>query len=72
MKNKFSESVMELLRQRLGLEEDDTSRDNEINSYSMNEAFDEVLIWNGIIGYGNEIRSLIDDIYGLCIDDFNE
>lgn len=37
--NKYSESVMEYVRQRLGLEKYDNSMDNEINELSPNEVF---------------------------------
>ena len=65
----YPEYIMRKLRQRLGLEEDDTSRDTEINMYSPNEAFEEILIWEGFIGWSEIIKSWIEDIYKV---DLNE
>lgn len=65
----YPENIMRKLRQRLDLEEDDTSRDKEINMYSPNEAFEEVLLWEGFIGYTEYIKMWIEDIYKV---DLNE
>ena len=66
--NKYPEHIMKVLRQRLDLEEDDTSRDDFLNIYSPSEAFEEMLIWEGIIGYANTIKYWIESIYGIDID----
>ena len=66
--NKYPEHIMKVLRQRLGLDEDDTLRDDEINIYSPSEAFEEVLNWEGILGYANTIKWWIESIYGIDID----
>lgn len=68
MENKYPEDIMEILRQRLGLEEDDTSRDSEINTYTPSEAFEEVCNWEGFLGYASTIKSWIEDIYGIDLD----
>ena len=67
--DKYSEYIMAALRQRLDLEADDTSRDKEINSYSPNEAFEELLAWEGFIGYARHIKMWIKDIYGIDLDE---
>jgi len=59
------EYIMQKVRQRLGLEEWDTSRDDEINDMSHDLLFDHVLEWEGIIGYGLSIHGWIRDIYGI-------
>ena len=69
MESKCPEEIMQILRERLGIEPDDTSRDSEINTYSCNEAFEEVLTWEGFLGYKRTIISWINDIYGI---DLNE
>ena len=71
MKNKFQEYIMAKLRQRLDLEADDTSRDTEINEYSCNEAFEELLAWEGFHGYTIHIKMWIEDIYGIDLNEFN-
>ena len=63
--NKYPEHIMAILRQRLGLKINDTSKDVEINLYSPNEAFEEVLLWEGFIGYFYTIKKWIKDIYGI-------
>lgn len=67
--NKYPEYITAALRQRLDLEADDTSRDMEINEYSSNEAFEELLAWEGIIDYAHHIKMWVKDIYGV---DLNE
>ena len=67
--NKYPENIMRYLRQRKGLEPDDTTCDDEINLMTPNEAFEEVLMWDGLIGHGYKIKSWIEDIYGI---DLNE
>lgn len=67
--NKFPENIMRYLRQRKGLEPDDTTCDNEINTLTSNEAFEEVLEWEGICNYAYTIKRWIEDIYGI---DLNE
>lgn len=68
IENKYPEDIMKTLRQRLGLKADDTSRDNLINSYSLSDAFDEMLKWEGIIGYTSTIKYFIESIYGIDLD----
>ena len=69
MENRYPEYIMAALRQRLDLEADDTSRDEEINLYSPDEAFEELLLWEGLIGYCNHIKMWIEDIYGVNVDE---
>lgn len=60
--------IMEKVRQHLGLEPYDTSRDEEINSMSHRSILDHCLEWEGIIGYTGQIIGWIDDIYGVSLD----
>ena len=64
---KYPDYIMAKVRQHLGLEEDDTSRDAEINRMSPNSLFDHCLEWEGIIGYGGSLRQWINDIYGVSL-----
>lgn len=70
--NKYSENVMEYVRQRLGLEKYDDSMDKEINELSPNEVFGHVCEWNGLCGYADTIKSWIRDIYKLELGDVEE
>lgn len=65
LENKYPEEIMEYVRQSLGLEESDESKDSEINEMSANEVFDYVCNWNGLIGYADLIKSWIEDIYKI-------
>ena len=42
MENRYQEHIMKTLRKRLGLEADDTSRDEFINTYSPSEVLDTI------------------------------
>lgn len=63
--NKYSESIMECVRQRWGLEKYDDSKDEEINQLLPDEVFEHVCNWNGILGYATTIKSWIGDIYKI-------
>lgn len=66
--NKYPEYIMQDLRQRRGLEPDDTSEDKDINTLSPNEAFYEVCQWDGLLGYDSTIKNWIKDIYKVDLD----
>lgn len=66
--NKYPENIMEYLRQRKGLEPNDTTCDDEINTLTPNEAFEKVLEWDGLINYTYKIKRWIEDIYGIDLD----
>lgn len=51
MQKQYSDFIMRAVRQNIGLEEDDTSRDAEIMEMNGEEIVDRYLTWNGIIGY---------------------
>ena len=61
--NKYPENIMMCVRQRLGLDEYDDSRDVEINKMSANEVFEHVCNWNGLLGYADTIKAWIEGIY---------
>ena len=63
--NKYPESIMENVRQRLGLEKYDTSRDEQINEMSKNVIFSHVCNWNNLSGYASTIKTWIKDIYDI-------
>lgn len=59
----YSRAVMSRVRQQLGLDEDDTQKDGQIEIMSKREIFDKCLIWEGIMGYDYQILSWINDIW---------
>ena len=58
-------SIMKDLRQRRGLDEDDTSEDQEILEMSGYEFFSEWLRWEGIYGYEDKILNVIKIAFGI-------
>lgn len=58
-------SIMKDLRQRRGLEEYDTSEDQEILEMSGYEFFSEWLRWQGIYGYEDSILNVIKIAFGI-------
>lgn len=68
VKKKYPEYIMSYVRQNMGLDSDDTSKDDFINSMNKKDVFDRVLNWNGIIGYAGQINSWIEEIYGIELE----
>ena len=69
---KYFDNIMEDVRQNLGLDPEDTSRDEEINTMSRQEVFNRVCEWNGLIGYGETIRDWKENIWGVDLEDIAE
>lgn len=65
MQNKYPMYIMRKVRTNLGLDADDTSQDETINSMSNDEVFGRVLEWEGIIGYNRRIMSIVEDVFGV-------
>ncbi len=65
---KYLHHVMGRVRQHIGLDEFDTSKDAEINEMSHDAVLDHVLEWEGIIGYGGAIRGWVKTIYGVSLE----
>ena len=51
MTYKYNDDVMKTVRQSLGLEEHDTSRDNDIMQMDKKDVFEHYCLWNGLLGY---------------------
>lgn len=65
MNQNYPTYILEILRQRNGLEEDDTSRDEEFQELPPEVALNDVLEWEGLIGYTYSILEWILDIYKI-------
>lgn len=65
----YPDDIMEAVRQNLDLDENDSTHDDIIEQMSKDEVLDRVLEWNGICGYGDEIRQWILDIYGIDLSE---
>ena len=73
MNHNYPEHIMETLRQRIGLEEDDTSRDEELQMLTPQEALNECLEWEGIDGYTSWILNVIRDTFKVKLkNDFQD
>jgi len=69
---KYPEYILKKLRQRIDLDEDDTSQDEELDNLAPNKVFSEVLKWDGLLGnYDAYIKSWIKDIYGVDLNKIN-
>lgn len=67
--NKYSEDIMMVLRENEGLSKYDFSKDEELNQMSSNEAFDNVVKWNGLLGgYSDTIKRWIKEIYNIDLN----
>lgn len=65
----YSNEIMNCVRQNLGLEKDDTSKDDYINNMSKSEVLNRVATWNGLIRYGETIKGWVKDIYNVELED---
>lgn len=70
MKNteRINKNIIDDVRENLGSERGDTSKDDDINSMSPNEIFDKWCEWNGFINGSETFRRVIGGIYGISID----
>lgn len=69
--NSYPEYIMQNLRQRRGLDKYDTSLDDRLSEMSKDNAFKDVVNWNGLLGgYDNTIKSWVKDIYGVDLDNY--
>ncbi len=65
--SEYPNYIMEKVRQHLGLEPNDTSKDEVINRLSHDAIFGHCLEWEGIIGYEVAIKDWIREIYGITL-----
>lgn len=70
MKNteRINKRIIDDVRENLGLEKGDTSKDDKINSMSSNEIFSRWCEWNGFINYSKTFRAVIGNIYDVDVD----
>lgn len=68
-KMKYPDRIMKSVRQNLGLNEMDTSRDLEIYQMSRKEVLNAVCTWEGLINYGYKISRWIEDIWQIRLEE---
>lgn len=61
----FDRDIMYAVRQSLGLEKYDTSKDDIIATMDKDKILDNVCTWNGLINYGYIIKNWVENIYGV-------
>ena len=61
--------IMENLRQRRNLDYDDATEDDDILSMSGTEFLNELLNWEGILGYTDTIIEFIEMAFGINLYD---
>ncbi len=66
--DRIDNDILNNVRENLGVESDDKSRDDEINMMSPSELFKRWCEWNGLINYSKEIKRVMGNIYGIDID----
>ena len=63
MQKQYSNYLMRSVRQSMGLDENDTSRDDAIMEMDSYELLDRFLEWEGIIGYTQKIVNILKEIF---------
>lgn len=66
----YSPYIMYNVRQALGYDSDDDSKDSEIcKTYSKMEILALFLQWEGILGYEYKIRNAVEDIFEVELEE---
>lgn len=64
--DKYIDEVMEAVRQRMGLEEDDESADEEIMQMDRSQVFKEYCLWHGLLGnWCDTLLEVVENIYDV-------
>jgi len=64
----YPQRIMQVVRQRLGLDEYDKSLDEEIMQLSKNEVFEHWCEWEGLINYASKLRNVVKDVYDITLE----
>ncbi|MCY7759722.1 hypothetical protein MOC61_12890 [Bacillus inaquosorum] len=72
LEEKYPLKIIQYLRQREGLKENDVSMDKEILNMTEAEVFRNVLSWNGFVGWDHLIKDWIKSIYAIDLDEFKK
>jgi len=57
--------IVKVVRQRLGLDENDASKDATIARMSNDEIFEHLCEWDGLILYTTRLKGWVKDVYGV-------
>lgn len=67
-KFRYPENIMATIRLYHGMDNMDTSRDEEFGSYTPNEVFEIVTAYAGLKSFSYVIKNWINNIYGVNLD----
>ena len=63
---KYNDEIMKAIRQRMGLNENDTSSDKEIMKLDKYDVFRQYCLWNGLMGrWHDTLLGVVENIYGV-------
>lgn len=65
---KISLDIIMCVRENLGVDPEDTSKDDKISMMSHNEIFDMWCEWNGFINCSEWFKRVVGNIYGINIE----
>lgn len=65
---KISSDIIRDVRENLGVGPNDMSKDEMINTMSLDEIFSRWCEWNGYINLSREFKRVIGNIYGIDIE----
>ena len=66
---KYPEHIMQSLRMRYDIPKDDDCMDKVFESMPKTQVLDEVLGWEGICGYTQFFIELVNDIFGVDLEE---
>lgn len=68
--DKYMDEIMEAVRQRMGLEEDDESADEEIMQMDRSQVFKEYCLWHGLLGsFYDTLLEVVENIYDVELEE---
>ena len=63
---KYNDEIMKAIRQRMGLNENDTSSDEEIMKLDKYDVFRQYCLWNGLMGsWYDTLLGVVENIYDV-------
>lgn len=67
--NMYAKDIVNDVRQNIGAEYDDDSKDEDILKMSKDEILERVLEWNGLVGFKGSVKYWVSTIFGVDLVD---
>lgn len=68
--DKYNDDVMKAVRQSLGLDENNTSRDSDIMQMCKKDVFKHYCLWNGLLGcYYQYLLEAVESIFDVKLSE---